>query len=156
MSGRGVDGAYDDDSMKGKDATGRIDSMTRIIPITLGYVSAFLIKGEKSVLIDTGRPGDARRIMDKISSTGIDPKNLSLILLTHCHHDHCGSVSELKKLTGAKVAIHRLNADGLVYGTNEEIRPHGLRGSSPTCSSIYSNPIAPLTARFLTSSSTTS
>lgn len=65
MSGRGVDGAYDDDSMKGKDASGRIDSMTRIIPITLGYVSAFLIKGEKSVLIDTGRPGDARRIMDK-------------------------------------------------------------------------------------------
>ena len=52
----------------------------------------------------------------------------SLILLTHCHYDHCGGVSGLKKQTGAKVAVHKLNADALMHGTNEEIKPYGLNG----------------------------
>jgi hydroxyacylglutathione hydrolase len=104
------------------------DNDSMVVPINLGFVSAFLIKGEMPVLVDTGMPGDSEKIIDKISSTGVDPKDISLILLTHCHWDHCGSASGLKKMTGAKVAIHELNADALMHGTNEEIKPYGPKG----------------------------
>lgn len=99
-----------------------------VVPIRLGFVSAFLIKGYRAILIDTGMPGDFRRIVDRIASVDIVPEDISLILLTHCHSDHCGSVSELKELTGARVAIHRLNANILMQGANEEIKPHGFKG----------------------------
>ncbi len=72
----------------------KTDSM--VMPVQLGYVNAFLIKGERPVLVDTGMSKDSTAIMEKISSFGIDPKDISLILLTHCHFDHCGGVSDLK------------------------------------------------------------
>jgi len=38
-----------------------------------------------------------KNIMEIISSIGVDPKDISLILRTHCHYDHCGNASYLKK-----------------------------------------------------------
>lgn len=58
---------------------------SKVVPIRLGYVNAFLIEGESPVLIDAGRPGDSVAVIKKLSAMGIDPKGLSLILLTHCH-----------------------------------------------------------------------
>jgi glyoxylase-like metal-dependent hydrolase (beta-lactamase superfamily II) len=36
----------------------------------------------------------------------IRPQEIKLIILTHGHWDHIGSVKEIKDLTGAKVALH--------------------------------------------------
>ena len=38
---------------------------------------------------------------------------LKYIYLTHCHGDHIGGVSELKKHCGGKILIHRVDAEGL-------------------------------------------
>ena len=35
------------------------------------------------------------------------------IVITHCHGDHIAGVEELRKQTGAKVLIHRFDAEGL-------------------------------------------
>ncbi len=103
-------------------------SSSMVTPVGFGFVSAFLIKGDKPMLVDTGIPGGSEKIIKSLSSSDIDPKDISLILLTHCHYDHCGSTAELKKLTGAKVAIHRLCADSLKYGASEEIIAYDLKG----------------------------
>ncbi len=40
-------------------------------------------------------------------------QDLKLIFITHAHTDHTGSAAALKRLTGAQVAIHRLEAQAL-------------------------------------------
>jgi glyoxylase-like metal-dependent hydrolase (beta-lactamase superfamily II) len=66
-----------------------------------------------SALVDTGMPGNEKRIIEYISGAGIEPKRLDYIILTHPDMDHSGSVAELKGLTDAKVAIHEVDAPRL-------------------------------------------
>ena len=57
--------------------------------------------------------GDTKKIANMI--TDILKGNLKYIYLTHCHSDHIGGVSELKKLCGenSKILIHREDSKGL-------------------------------------------
>lgn len=66
----------------------------------------------KLVIVDTGMLGDAKKISEYVSTKmNKDLKDLKTILLTHCHLDHAGGALELKELTGAKIAIHKDDAD---------------------------------------------
>jgi hydroxyacylglutathione hydrolase len=75
-----------------------------------------LIKGEQTVLVDTGIPGDAPTVLATLERAGVRPAGVSLILVTHCHFDHTGNLAALKAWTRAKVAVHRLEADLLARG----------------------------------------
>lgn len=97
--------------------------MTKIIPISFGMVSAFIIKGEKTILIDTGYRGCGERILQRMEEEGIDPSQLSLIVITHGHDDHFGSASILREKTGAPIAVHKNDADNLRRGINGELHP---------------------------------
>jgi hydroxyacylglutathione hydrolase len=99
-----------------------------VIPIPLGMVQAFLIKGQRSILVDTGIPGSEQKILNAMAANGITPQDIALILITHCHSDHFGSLPGLKAQIGAKVAIHKLEADMLTQGVNAAICPVGLMG----------------------------
>lgn len=63
--------------------------------------------------IDAGYPGQHRKVLKKIREIG---KPLRLILLTHGHFDHYGSAAEIKRQTGAMIAIHSNDADNLKFG----------------------------------------
>ncbi len=66
----------------------------------------------KIVVVDTGMLGDAKKILEYLSTKmSKKPRDLETILLTHCHPDHAGSALELMELTGAKIAIHKDDAD---------------------------------------------
>jgi len=82
-----------------------------LIPISLGFVNAFALQGSRTVLIDTGYAGSERTILAKLAKSDVEPKDISLILITHGHTDHFGSAAALKKLTSAPVAIHKLDAE---------------------------------------------
>ncbi len=76
--------------------------------------NSYLLEGadEKLVAVDTGMPGDAKKILNYIrTQMSRNPKDIKTIILTHCHPDHAGSALELKESTGAKIAIHRDDAD---------------------------------------------
>ena len=63
---------------------------------------------KEGVIIDPG--DDAEEILKNIKDSGLDIK---LIVLTHGHIDHTGAVKEVKKATGAEVAIHTDDAKSL-------------------------------------------
>jgi glyoxylase-like metal-dependent hydrolase (beta-lactamase superfamily II) len=71
-------------------------------------VPHLLIDADGVVLLDTGFPGDAKRIRGAMAEAGVGPKDVRAILLTHGHIDHAGNVVELKAWTGAPVYAHPL------------------------------------------------
>ena len=99
-----------------------------VVPIKLGIVKSFIIKGEKTVIIDTGYPGNGNKILHNLQENSIKPEDISLIVITHGHIDHYGSAEELRKLTGAPIAIHRADAEYLEKGINYIGTPVDLFG----------------------------
>jgi len=100
-------------------------SVQRVIPISLGMVKVFLIRGQsRSVLIDAGNvPGDGDKIIAQIQAHGVDPRSISLIVITHIHRDHVGALSQLVAATGAPVVVHAAEADLLRRGTSQVVVP---------------------------------
>jgi hydroxyacylglutathione hydrolase len=97
-----------------------------VIQINTGkFTNAFLIRGDTGcVLVDTGNPGKADRILEWLAKHGVAPDDIRLILLTHGHTDHFGSAAELRERTGVPVAIHTLDADAVRQGIH---RPDSLQ-----------------------------
>jgi hypothetical protein len=64
----------------------------RIVPLRLSISNAYLLLGDRPVLVDTGRPGVEQRLLDSLDQHGIAPAGLALVVLTHGHTDHAGAV----------------------------------------------------------------
>lgn len=62
-------------------------------------------------MVDGGAPNKGNKFLEELKVLSIEPKDISLIILTHGHWDHIGSVSELKRLTGCEVAINMHEKD---------------------------------------------
>ncbi len=83
-----------------------------IYAINAGTARVYLLVAPGGmVLFDTGWPGYERKILKLIRLLGRD--DLKLIVISHGHFDHYGSTAAIKRLTGAKVAIHADDADAL-------------------------------------------
>ncbi len=76
----------------------------------------YLLNLGELILIDTGAGWSVDKIIDNIKKLGFDAKNLSKIILTHCHIDHIGGAPEIKKRFGAKIYIHKVDAPPLETG----------------------------------------
>ncbi|WAI02172.1 MBL fold metallo-hydrolase [Methanogenium organophilum] len=99
-----------------------------IHPVRLGIANAYLVRQDGTILVDTGEPGSEEAILDAAESLGIAPGDIRLILLTHGHGDHAGSACALRKMTGAKVAIHRDDAGKLRNGHQGPLRATCITG----------------------------
>lgn len=84
-----------------------MEIIPNVYQITLRLVNIILIAGEELTLVDTGFRGSAPQIIDFIRRLGRSPEEITLIILTHNHLDHAGGLAELKRLTRAKVALHK-------------------------------------------------
>ncbi|QVK17530.1 MBL fold metallo-hydrolase [Mycoplasmatota bacterium] len=94
-----------------------------IIPISLGNVKVYLIKGEKWVLVDTGFAFSYKMMLKAMEKHQINPEDISLIIITHNHLDHVGGLVKLQKLTNAKVLIHRFDGEDLRNGISSVVKP---------------------------------
>jgi len=84
---------------------------------------SYLVVGDQLTLIDTGMAGNAGKILDYVKNVlKRDPTDIKTIIITHHHFDHIGSLDKLKKLTGAKVAAHKDDAD-YIYGRKSQTGP---------------------------------
>jgi glyoxylase-like metal-dependent hydrolase (beta-lactamase superfamily II) len=76
----------------------------------------YLLSLGELILIDTGAGWSVDKIIANIIKLGLDPKNITKIILTHCHIDHIGGVPEIRKRFGSKIFIHDLDAPPLENG----------------------------------------
>jgi len=105
-----------------------MDISVNIIPVPLKMTSAFIIRDEGTVLVDSGYPGSEDTILEKLHDIGGSPEDVRLIVLTHGHADHAGSAAALREKTGAKVAVHRLDAEKVREGQQGKLHPTGFTG----------------------------
>lgn len=100
----------------------------KVIPLKLRLSNAYIIQGERSILVDTGSPNEASTILKALNKHGIAPADLSLILHTHVHSDHVGSTVDLLQDVDVPVAFHQSDMGLAEQGANGALTGVGLRG----------------------------
>lgn len=78
----------------------------------LGEARAYLVSTSAGhLLVDTG-PGDERAasaLDEQLARAGVEPKDLTMVIVTHAHPDHMGSATRLQAL-GTRIFGHRADA----------------------------------------------
>jgi glyoxylase-like metal-dependent hydrolase (beta-lactamase superfamily II) len=72
----------------------------------LGPTWCYLIKGETTVLIDTGQFDRFEALQSMLHIIGCEERNIDHIVVTHGHEDHDGNVPEVMQAGGAKLWAH--------------------------------------------------
>jgi hydroxyacylglutathione hydrolase len=99
-----------------------------IIKLKLALSNAYLVRGRKTILVDTGSPREGMKILRALARLGIEPKDFSLILHTHAHFDHAGSTLQLKHWIDVPTAVHTADAEMLARGRVHAPTPTNLEG----------------------------
>ena len=87
-------------------------------------IGAFLVTSPQGhVLIDAATAEAAPHIAANIRASGFKVEDIKTILVTHEHNDHVGGVSELQRLSGAKVLARSAAADALKAGIADRRDP---------------------------------
>lgn len=87
----------------------------------------------RAVIVDPG--AEAPRLLAALEALGID--SLEAILLTHCHFDHVGAVSEVHAATGAAVWCPELET-----GMLADIDAYSLPGFGPFTSYVADHTVS--------------
>ena len=76
------------------------------LSLRLGLNNCYLIKEDGIIVVDSGMPKQGKKFLKWLRELSINPRDISLLLLTHGHLDHAGSASEFRELTGCKIAVN--------------------------------------------------
>lgn len=102
------------------------------IPISPGQTVdrdayAYIVFGERITLIDSGVAGAEALLFDHIRKNGRDPKDISLLILTHSHPDHIGSARAIREATQCRIAAHAGEKDW-IEDTDRQFRERPVPG----------------------------
>jgi glyoxylase-like metal-dependent hydrolase (beta-lactamase superfamily II) len=91
-----------------------------------GHVNIYLARGREGfLLVDAGwnTPESFEALSRGMQEIGADVRDISQIVCTHVHPDHYGMAGRIKKLSGATLAMHHLEAGFITprYVTMEEL-----------------------------------
>lgn len=100
--------------------------MSRHNALGMGNANAWLMEGDDGfILIDAGVPGKEGIFFSRLREEGIDPGQVRLIVITHVHYDHVGSLAPIREACRCPVAVHETEARLLRQGT--VVIPPGTR-----------------------------
>jgi len=87
--------------------------------------NVYILVDKELTLIDTGLPRKAKKILSYITDVlQRKPSDVKLIIITHAHLDHTGSLKPVRDATGAKVAAHPEDAE-YIAGRKRMAPPKG-------------------------------
>ena len=83
---------------------------------TRGLAAYLVATPAGHILLDGGMPSSAKDIEASIRKLGFKPEDIRLLLLTHAHLDHVGTMAYFKRLTDASVVVMARDVDTLRSG----------------------------------------
>ena len=75
------------------------------------------------IMVDTGMPGDSKKILSYFEEVGLQPSDVSAILITHADLDHAGGAAELSARCEAPVYASAATTEFLVIGKSPKHLP---------------------------------
>ena len=96
--------------------TGMLDRPIRIADgifqlRAIGARVTLLVEQGEALLVDTGLPGSSPVVWHGLRRLGMFPEQLTRVVLTHFHPDHCGGLGQLTAGREIAVSVHCLEAD---------------------------------------------
>lgn len=89
----------------------------QIIQVLSGRSNAYLIiKDNAAILVDTGKTSSFKTLSANINSTNISIDDISFIVLTHTHFDHCQSAKKIKEKSDCKIVVSKAAEDSIRNG----------------------------------------
>lgn len=104
------------------------EAILKIRQIKLRLSNAYLILGDRPVLVDTGSPNETEATRVQLRRSNVEFSDLALILHTHVHSDHMGSTAEIMAEASCPVAYHPLDQPIVDQSHNGVLKGVGLRG----------------------------
>ena len=99
-----------------------------ITRLKLSMSNAYLIRGERPFLVDTGSPSDWPRLQALLSKAGVKIEDLAAVIHTHGHSDHAGCTVRIQERFGTPTVLHRSDAELAASGRNGPLTAVGLLG----------------------------
>jgi glyoxylase-like metal-dependent hydrolase (beta-lactamase superfamily II) len=91
--------------------------MLEVIQYTIGMSNGFFVRsGETVIAVDSGGEMGDGPFLAVCQKHGIDPREITLLVVTHGHVDHFVNMGHMKALTGAPLLCHKLAAPFLCEG----------------------------------------
>lgn len=102
---------------------------TKAFKFEIGDGNIYIIKGKRNIMIDTGDPGKEQKIIEALKTINLEPKDISLIILTHGHGDHSGNTKFFKDKYLIPVAGGQGDLPMFKSGKMGERKPTGFMGT---------------------------
>jgi glyoxylase-like metal-dependent hydrolase (beta-lactamase superfamily II) len=108
---------------------GRTPAGSPVVRITLSQSNAYLVATRTPVLVDAGTAGDRDDLARGLAQVGRSLRDISLVIVTHAHHDHAGLAADLQRDYGAQVMLGAGDLDAAARGQDDDLRPTGTTGA---------------------------
>ncbi|HYB04000.1 MAG TPA: MBL fold metallo-hydrolase [Nitrososphaerales archaeon] len=82
------------------------------------YITPYIVEEEGPrdlTLVDTCFTAELPKLIKHVEDEGYDIKNVKRLILTHTHPDHVQAANEVRRITGAKIFAHWLDAGFLKH-----------------------------------------
>ena len=91
------------------------------IQYSLGTVNAYLFTNPEPVLIDTGVKSDAswQALQTGLAAHDLTVADLTKVIITHPHTDHCGQIGQLLAISNAEIWIADIGVNWLINFADE-------------------------------------
>lgn len=96
-----------------------------IFRFPLGFNDCYLVREQGVIMIDGGPTNKKKDFINAMKKIPMEPENIKLIVITDGHPDHIGSARDIKELTKAKIAMHRLAKNCLEAGEWKDMHMPG-------------------------------
>jgi hydroxyacylglutathione hydrolase len=89
----------------------------RVIRILSGRSNAYLMVYDNNViLVDTGKKAAFKTLSRNIESLKLSIIDISTLILTHTHFDHCQSAKKIKEISNCRIITSRIAEDFIKNG----------------------------------------